>query len=60
MSDYRRGSGVWKIPLIIGHADNQILELFDTRAKCSKRGARFDHVGQGPPLPVDHERGMGN
>ncbi len=50
LSDYRRGSGVWKIPPIIGHADNRIRTF-------SKRGARFDHVGQGQPLPVDHERG---
>ena len=47
---YRRGSGVWKIPPIIGHADNRIRTF-------SKRDARFDHVGQGQPLPVDHERG---
>ena len=39
------------IPPIIG------LELFDMRAKFSKRGTPFDHVGQGQPLPVDHERG---
>ena len=50
MSDYRRGSGVWKIPPIIG------LEPFGTLAKFSKRGARFDHVGQGRQLPVTQER----
>ena len=39
MSDYRRGSGVWKNPPIIG------LEPFDTLAKMSTRRAHFDHVG---------------
>ena len=47
MSDYRRGSGVWKTLPIIGHTDIQI--------KFSKKA--LVQVGQGQPLPVDHERG---